>query len=160
MNAQTGRFSGRRPPPTRTSTSLNTQTLTGYITKCMEDVTVTKDITVRANEKPWFTREVRELLRARNVAFKSGDKEALKSARANLHRGVRAAKRAYGQKKKSTHTSLTQRTQDACGKASSQSQTTNHPPHRVRTTQTSSTHSTPSSAGLKKITPQHPQKNS
>ena len=99
MNAQTGRVSGRRPPPTRTSTSLNTQTLTGYITKCMEDVTVTKDITVRANEKPWFTREVRELLRARNVAFKSGDKEALKSARANLHRGVRAAKRAYGQKK-------------------------------------------------------------
>lgn len=75
-----------------------TDSVTGYITKCMEDVTVTKDITVRANEKPWFTREVRELLRARNVAFKSGDKEALKSARANLHRGVRAAKRAYGQK--------------------------------------------------------------
>lgn len=75
-----------------------TEAVTGYITKCMEDVTVTKYTTVRANDKPWYTREVRELLRARNTAFKSGDKEALKSARANLHRGVKAAKRAYGQK--------------------------------------------------------------
>lgn len=75
-----------------------TDSVTGYITKCMEDVTVTKDITVRANEKPWFTREVRELLRARNTALKSGDMGALKSARANLHWSVRAAKRAYGLK--------------------------------------------------------------
>ena len=75
-----------------------TESVTGYISKCMEDVTVMKHITTRANDKPWFTREVCELLRARNTAFKSGDKEALRTARANLNRGVRAAKRAHGQK--------------------------------------------------------------
>lgn len=75
-----------------------TDSVTSYISKCMEDVTVTKIITTRANDKPWFTREVRELLRARNTAFKSGDKDALSAARANLNRGMRAAKRAYGQK--------------------------------------------------------------
>lgn len=55
-------------------------------------------ITTRATEKLWFTREVHELLRTRNTAFKSRDKDILRSARANLSRGVRAVKRAYGQK--------------------------------------------------------------
>ena len=64
----------------------------------MDDVTVIKNITTRANDKPWFTREVRALLRARNAAFKSRDKDTLRAARANLNRGVRTAKRAYGHK--------------------------------------------------------------
>ncbi|XP_065145714.1 uncharacterized protein [Paramisgurnus dabryanus] len=75
-----------------------TESVTGYISKCMEDVTVIKHITTRANNKPWFTREVCELLKARNAAFRSGDKEALRTARANLNWGLRTAKRAYGQK--------------------------------------------------------------
>lgn len=75
-----------------------TESVTGYIFKCMEDVTVIKNITTRANNKPWFTRAVREFLRARNAAFKSGDKDTLSTARANLNRGVRTAKRVYGQK--------------------------------------------------------------
>lgn len=68
--------------------------MTGYIYKRMEDVIVIKNITTRANKKPWFTRVVRELLKARNTAFKSGDKDALRSPSANLNRVVRAAKRA------------------------------------------------------------------
>ncbi len=32
-----------------------TETVTAYITKCIDDVTVTKTITVRANQKPWLT---------------------------------------------------------------------------------------------------------
>ena len=48
--------------------------------------------------KPWMTTEVRGMLRARNAAFKSGDVVALRSARANLNRVVRLAKRAHGQK--------------------------------------------------------------
>ena len=73
-----------------------TESVTGYIYKCMDDVTVIKNITTRANDKPWFTREVCALLRARNAAFKFRDKEALRAARANLNRGMRTAKRAYG----------------------------------------------------------------
>ncbi len=32
-----------------------TETVTAYITKCIDDVTVTKTVTVRANQKPWLT---------------------------------------------------------------------------------------------------------
>ena len=31
------------------------ETVTAYITKCIDDVTVTKTITVRANQRPWMT---------------------------------------------------------------------------------------------------------
>ncbi|KAL0161432.1 hypothetical protein M9458_045157, partial [Cirrhinus mrigala] len=69
------------------------ETVTAYINKCTEDVIVTKTITVRANQKPWMTGEVYRLPKARNVAFRAGDEASLKSARANLSRGIREAKR-------------------------------------------------------------------
>ncbi|KAI2651673.1 hypothetical protein H4Q32_019814 [Labeo rohita] len=71
------------------------ETVTAYINKCTEDVTVTKIITVRANQKPWMTGEVYRLLKARNVVFRAGDEASLKTARANLSRGIREAKRQY-----------------------------------------------------------------
>ncbi|KAL0174662.1 hypothetical protein M9458_030630, partial [Cirrhinus mrigala] len=75
-----------------------TETVTAYIKKCIDDVTVTKTITTRANQKPWMTAEVRGLLKTRDDAFRSGDKAALKTARANLSRGIKQAKRLYAQK--------------------------------------------------------------
>ena len=75
-----------------------TESVTGYIYTFMIDVTIIKNITTRANYKPWFTKVERELLRAQNAAFKAGDKDTLRSARANLNRGVRTAKHAYRQK--------------------------------------------------------------
>ncbi|KAI4896082.1 hypothetical protein NFI96_027212 [Prochilodus magdalenae] len=65
--------------------------------KCIDDVTVSKTITTRPNQKPWMTAEVRALLKARDSAFKAGDKAALRKARAKLSRGIREAKRAHGQ---------------------------------------------------------------
>ncbi len=73
-----------------------TETVTAYIKNCIDDVTVTKTITTRANRKPWMTAEVRGLLKTRDEAFRSGDKAALKTARANLSRGIKNAKRLYG----------------------------------------------------------------
>ncbi len=70
-----------------------TETVTAYIKKCMDDVTVTKTITTRANQKPWMTAEVRGLLKTRDESFRSGDKAALKTARANLSRGIKNAPR-------------------------------------------------------------------
>ncbi len=69
------------------------ETVTANITKCIDDVTVTKTITVRANQKPWLTGEVYRLLKARNAAFRAGDEVGLRTARANLSRGIREAKR-------------------------------------------------------------------
>nr|XP_043882686.1 uncharacterized protein LOC122769872 [Solea senegalensis] len=72
--------------------------VTGYIQWCMEEVTVEKTIVTRANQKPWMTKEVRTRLRERNAAFKSGDALALRTARANLNRAIKAAKHAHSQK--------------------------------------------------------------
>ena len=81
-------------------TNINeyTETVTAYISKCIDDVTETKTITVRANQKPWLTREVHRLLRARNAAFRVGDEAGLRTARANLDRGIKDAKRQYTKK--------------------------------------------------------------
>ena len=72
--------------------------VSGYIQWCMEQVTVTQTIVTRANQKPWMAKEVRDRLREHNAAFKSGDATALRSARANLNRAIRVAKRVHSQK--------------------------------------------------------------
>ncbi len=47
-----------------------TETVIAYIKKCIDDVTVTKTITTRANQKPWMTAEVCGLLKTRDDAFR------------------------------------------------------------------------------------------
>ncbi|KAI3374501.1 hypothetical protein L3Q82_006316 [Scortum barcoo] len=57
-----------------------TDTVTSYITKCIDDVTHIKSITTRANRKPWLTGDVHRLLKARDKAFKAGDESALENS--------------------------------------------------------------------------------
>lgn len=76
----------------------DSKTVIAYINKCIDDVIVTKTITVRANQKPWMTGEVYGLLKMRNAAFRAGDEVGLRTARANLSRGIREAKRQYSRR--------------------------------------------------------------
>uniref|UniRef100_A0A8C7YZR7 Reverse transcriptase domain-containing protein n=1 Tax=Oryzias sinensis TaxID=183150 RepID=A0A8C7YZR7_9TELE len=76
----------------------HTATVLCYINHCTDTVTVEKHIRVYPNQKPWMTREVKRLLRERNTAFRSGDRNLYSSARANLKRGIRQAKIDYKQK--------------------------------------------------------------
>ena len=64
----------------------------------MEDVSVMKNITTRANEKPWISSEVNPILKAQHGAFKYGDMVALRTARAYLNHAIRTAKRVHAQK--------------------------------------------------------------
>ncbi|KAK1805749.1 hypothetical protein P4O66_002011 [Electrophorus voltai] len=75
-----------------------TASVTGYISKCIDDVTVSKTITTRPNQKPWMTAEVRMLLKTRDSAFRAGDRAALRKARVKLSRVIREAKRAHVQR--------------------------------------------------------------
>uniref|UniRef100_A0A1A8ATP4 Reverse transcriptase domain-containing protein n=1 Tax=Nothobranchius furzeri TaxID=105023 RepID=A0A1A8ATP4_NOTFU len=75
-----------------------TSSVSSYISKCIDDVTVSKTIISRPNQKPWITAEVRTLLRTRDSAFKAGDKVALSRARNELSRAIREAKRAHAQR--------------------------------------------------------------
>ncbi len=104
-----------------------TETVTAYITKCIDDVTVTKTITVWANQKPWLTGEVYRLLKARNAAFRAGDEEGLRTARANLSRGIREAKRQYS--RRIAHRFSDSRDTRACGREYRPLRTTS-PHHR------------------------------
>ncbi|KAK3559192.1 hypothetical protein QTP86_005186 [Hemibagrus guttatus] len=75
-----------------------TTSVTSYIGKCIDDVTVSKTIAIRSNQKPWMTAEVRALLKSRDSAFRAGDKEALRTARAKLSRAIKEAKRTHAQR--------------------------------------------------------------
>ncbi len=57
-----------------------------------------KDYHWSGQPEPWLTGEVYRLLKARNAAFRAGDEEGLKIARANLSRGIREAKRQYSRR--------------------------------------------------------------
>ncbi|KAK3525836.1 hypothetical protein QTP70_010906 [Hemibagrus guttatus] len=72
-----------------------TTSVTSYIGKCIVDVTVSKTITTCFNQKLWMTTEVRALLKLRDSAFRAGDKEALRAARAKLSRAIKEAKRTH-----------------------------------------------------------------
>lgn len=69
-----------------------TGTVLDYIKFCIGNVTVDKNIRVFPNQKPWMTNQVRILLRARDAAFRSGDRALYRAARANLKSGIKEAK--------------------------------------------------------------------
>ena len=69
-----------------------------YIKHCTDTVTVDKRIRVYPNQKPWMTREVQRLLKARDIAFRSEDRALYNTARTNLRRGIREAKSDYRRK--------------------------------------------------------------
>ncbi|KAK3515250.1 hypothetical protein QTP70_012923, partial [Hemibagrus guttatus] len=72
--------------------------VTSYISKCIDDVTVSKTITTRSNQKPWMAAEVRALLKSRDSTFRAGDKAALRTARGKLSRAIREAKHTHAQR--------------------------------------------------------------
>ncbi len=67
-----------------------TSSLSSYISKCVDDVVITKIIKSK-NQKAWMNGEVRALSRAQK-AFRSGDKEAYNTTRARLKAGKKEAK--------------------------------------------------------------------
>ncbi|KAK0156641.1 hypothetical protein N1851_000116 [Merluccius polli] len=75
-----------------------TETVLSYISFCVENATITKRFRVFPNQKPWMTSAVQHLVRDRNSAFRSGDRALYSLSRANLKKGIRAAKVAYKKK--------------------------------------------------------------
>ncbi|KAI4892700.1 hypothetical protein NFI96_006085 [Prochilodus magdalenae] len=59
-------FSEAATYSTTTDLEEYTSSVTSYISKCIDDVTVSKTITTRPYQKPWMTAEVRALLKARD----------------------------------------------------------------------------------------------
>ncbi len=105
----------------------------------------------------WMTAEVRGLLKTRDEAFRSGDKAALKTARANLSRGIKNAKRLYGIK-----SIINSQTAEIHGGLWQGIQTITDykpPPQAVTTTHPSQMHSTTFIHGFLKCRTTHLHKN-
>lgn len=49
------------------------ETVLFYINSCVDSVTVHRNVKMFSNQRPWMNKEVQNLLRVRNTAFKSGD---------------------------------------------------------------------------------------
>ncbi len=122
-------------------------TVTAYIKYCIDDVTVTKTITTRANRKPWMTAEVRGLLKPE---MKRSDQEIKRPSKQQEPICPVASKMQNGHMEiKSIINSQTAEIHGACGKAFRPSLTTS-PRHRpVTTTHPSQMHSTTFIHGLK-----------
>ena len=69
-----------------------TSSVLSYIHFCTDAVLPTKTITVFPNQKPWVDGTVRSLLKARDAAYRVGDKLAYSRARKELKKGIQLAK--------------------------------------------------------------------
>ena len=69
--------------------------VTGYISTCVDNIVPTIQVKRFPNQKPWINSQVRHMLRARSIAFKSGNETEYKAAKYALEKAIRAAKRQY-----------------------------------------------------------------
>lgn len=84
--------------------NVHTDSILGYIGKCIEDIVPKISIHTYPNQKPWVGPVVRAKLRAHTAAFNSGDPEAYKAARYDLRKTIRSAQRAYRERVESAST--------------------------------------------------------
>ena len=64
-------------------------TVTDYMNFCVDTILPKKCVKIYPNEKPWVTKEVKKLLKAKQHAFRTGDRISLKIAQAELKACVR-----------------------------------------------------------------------
>lgn len=65
-------------------------TVTSYISKCVNAVVITMTVKSVPNQKSWMDGEVRALFRANIVTFQLGDKEAYNATKAGLKACIKA----------------------------------------------------------------------
>ena len=75
-----------------------TDTVTSYIAFCEEMCIPSKNVRIYGNDKAWFNETVKKKLNEKNEAFKSGDKDKYRMAKAEVRREIHRAKGTYKQK--------------------------------------------------------------
>uniref|UniRef100_A0A669EKF5 Reverse transcriptase domain-containing protein n=1 Tax=Oreochromis niloticus TaxID=8128 RepID=A0A669EKF5_ORENI len=72
-----------------------TDSVCGFIRKCVEDVIPSRTLKSFPNQKPWINGDVRTALAARSTAFASANTSDYKHAHYQLRKTIKAAKREY-----------------------------------------------------------------
>ena len=75
-----------------------TDTVTAYVSFCVKSCIPTRTVCVYAIDKPWFTKEVKNQLMAKDAAFRSGDDEEFRRAKYDACRAIARAKAEYKDK--------------------------------------------------------------
>ena len=73
--------------------NVATETITDYITFCVDSIIPQKTITKYPNNKPYVTKEIKECIRRRRTAFRAGDTAAMKAAERDLEQQMRESRR-------------------------------------------------------------------
>ncbi len=72
-----------------------TETATSYISFCEDMCIPTRTPLTYNNDKPWFTAKLRQLLQAKEDAYRNGDRVLYKQVKYTLEKEIRVAKRNY-----------------------------------------------------------------
>ncbi|KAK7922573.1 hypothetical protein WMY93_009475 [Mugilogobius chulae] len=72
-----------------------TECITDYINFCFENTVPSRTVRCFSNNKPWINPDIKALLKEKKRAFKSGNKDRLRTAQKKLRRKIRRAKAAY-----------------------------------------------------------------
>jgi hypothetical protein len=75
-----------------------TETITGYITFCVETVVPSKTVKIYPNNKPWITKELKLFLNEKKRAFCEGDKTKVKAVQQKIAAQTTKCKRQYKEK--------------------------------------------------------------
>ena len=75
-----------------------TDVVTSYISFCENSVVPTKTVTYFGNDKPWFTKEMHDLVKKKDEAHKLDDKVGKKQAQYALEKEIKKGRKAYKDK--------------------------------------------------------------
>jgi len=74
------------------------QTVTSYVSFCTDSSIPSKTVTIYANDKPWFSKDIKHKLIAKSDAFNNSDKNQYKAAEYEAEKAMRRAKAQYRKK--------------------------------------------------------------
>ncbi|XP_037400811.1 uncharacterized protein LOC108414208 [Pygocentrus nattereri] len=72
--------------------------VSGYISTCVDYIVPTTQVKRFPNQKPWINSQVRHMLHARSLAYRSGNETEYKATKYRLRKVITAAKRQYREK--------------------------------------------------------------
>lgn len=78
-----------------TDIDMVTESITSYISFCVDSIIPQKVVRTYPNNKPYITREIKDSIKMKKKAYKSGDIVGLRSAQKDLNRQLRSARTRY-----------------------------------------------------------------
>ncbi len=83
-----------------TSNNINEQvdTVSSYISFCVDNIVPSKTVTIFPNNKPWITKELKEILNRKKRIFFTGSELEIKNVNKEVKRAIKIAKLKYKNK--------------------------------------------------------------